>query len=195
MPRPTPVGAQRLPALEHAEQRLARALVESQEPDELGEDLVLRSRAKVERDRVGTEEIRELHGGGNLHPPDGSVKAGAGASAAEAAHPARHSSRLPESLPLAVRDVEQVAAHEHTERRAPRSSGCSRSSTSDPIRLSPLRIEGEPKNAVRLDSILNSDELSSIEVQAVDAERQHSLPARQQHHPSRGRSIFNMPRE
>ncbi len=70
-------GAERLAALQHPEKRFAGAIVEPEQADELREDLVLAGGAQVERHRFGGEEIDELHGGGNLHPPRWSVKAGA----------------------------------------------------------------------------------------------------------------------
>jgi hypothetical protein len=57
-----PGGPERLPPLEHPEQRVAGALVEPEQPDELGEDLILGSPAKVDRNGIGREEVGEVHG-------------------------------------------------------------------------------------------------------------------------------------
>jgi hypothetical protein len=52
---------QRLATLQHAEQALVGGVVQAQQGDELGEDLVLGGAAEPEGDRLGCKEVGEVH--------------------------------------------------------------------------------------------------------------------------------------
>ena len=61
-PPPDAGRPQGLPALEHAQQRIAGLFVEPEQPDELGENLILAAAAEREGDGARGEKVREVHG-------------------------------------------------------------------------------------------------------------------------------------